>query len=152
MDVPPVIDGTVLISESDLEGVESGDGTLNPYESFRNVRPVAIIEDGVYVYHGRFAVPLAAAWVDVHKSGELAKAGHAGEALAMAQEAVELAPNSAKTQLNLADLLAAQGQWSDARTHYQMAETALNSNRPDLEAEELQGPIEKGLQQAEALQ
>jgi hypothetical protein len=152
MDVPPVIEGTVLISESDLEGVESGDGALNPYESFRNLRPAAIIEDGVYVYQGRFAVPLASAWVDVHKSGELAQAGHAAEALATAQEAVKLAPNSAKTQLNLADLLAAQGQWSDALTHYGLAQTALHSNRPDLEAEELQAPIQKGLQQAAAHQ
>ena len=59
MDVPPVIDGTVLISDSDLEGIESGDGELNPYDSFRAMRPSAAIEQGVYAYTGRFSIPLA---------------------------------------------------------------------------------------------
>src|SRR5215472_11168269 len=38
MDVPPEIDGTVLISESDLAGIELGQGQLNPYESFRHLK------------------------------------------------------------------------------------------------------------------
>ena len=68
MTVPPEIDGTVLISESDLDGVESGDGILNPYDFFRQRKPVAILQNGVYVYHGKFAVPLASAWVDIRRS------------------------------------------------------------------------------------
>ena len=39
MDVPPVIDGTVLISDGDLEGIEFGQGALNPYDSFRGKQP-----------------------------------------------------------------------------------------------------------------
>jgi hypothetical protein len=145
MNVPPEIDGTVLISESDLDGVESGDGALNPYDSFRRQKPVAILQDGVYVYQGKFAVPLASAWVDIRHSQDLAKAGQIGEALRLAQQAVTLAPGSPRSQLQLADTLAAQQQWQEASAHYRLAQTALQAQRPDLQAEELGPPIQAGL-------
>ena len=40
---PPEISGTVLISAGDLEGIEFGDGKLNPYDQFRRVKPTAVI-------------------------------------------------------------------------------------------------------------
>ncbi len=137
MDVPPVIDGTVLISDSDLEGVESGDGPLNWFEPFRGQKPVAAIQNGVYVYQGHFAVPLMSALVDVRKTGDLSKAGQPAAALSMAQEAVALAPDSAITQINLADTLAAKGQWSEAMGHYQQAGVLARTIRPELEDEDL---------------
>lgn len=148
MTVPPQIEGTVLISESDLDGVESGDGAPNPYDAFRRLRPVAILQDGVYVYRGTFAVPLASAWVDVRRSGELAAAGHGAEALQLAQEAVRLAPDSPRVQLQLADVLATGKQWPQALTHYQLAQRALALQRPDLQGEELGAPIAAGLKHA----
>lgn len=149
MQVPPTIDGTILISESDFDGVETGEGALNPYDSFHAVRPVAILEDGVFVFQGRFPVPLASAWVATRDSAALAGAGKLDPALALAQQAVALAPNSAHVQLNLADILAKQSRWPEALAHYQAAEQALVSNRPDLEAEEFDGPIRAGLVQAQ---
>ena len=145
MDVPPVIDGTVLISESDLDGVESGDGPLNPYDAFRMRTPVAILQDGVYVYQGRFPMPLAAAWGDVRRSEDLAKAGQQAAALEMANEAVRLAPDQARTQGTLAALLAQQGRRTEAHMHYTEALQWLKANRPELEEDELGPPIRKGL-------
>jgi len=152
MDVPPVIHGTVLISESDLEGVESGDGPLNPYDKFRGLKPVAILQDGVYVFQGEFAVPLASAWVDVRKSTQLAKAGDPQAALAMAQQAVALAPDSTRTQFNLASLLAAQNDWNGALQHYKLAQYWLHANRPELEDDDFAQPLSKGLAIAAAHQ
>lgn len=137
MDVPAVIDGTILISDSDLEGIESGDGPLNWFEPFREAKPVATIQQGVYVYRGRFDVPLMAALVDVRKTGDLAKTGQIDEALNMAQEAVALAPNSAITQLNLAGTLALKQRWSEALDHYQRANELARTIRPELEDEDL---------------
>ena len=114
MTVPPEIQGTVLISESVLDGVESGDGALNPYNAFHDLRPTAILQDGVYVYQGTFAVPLASAWVDVSRSGDLARAGQLKEALQVAQTAATLAPDSPRVQLQLASVLAQGQQWSQA--------------------------------------
>ena len=148
MSVPAQIEGTVLISESDLDGVESGDGALNPYDAFHKLTPVAILQDGVYVYRGTFSIPLAAAWVDVRRSGELAHAGHLDQALPLAQEAAALAPDSPRVQLQLADVLAAQKQWQPAAVHYRLAQQALQSQRPDLQAEELGPPIAVGLRNA----
>ena len=149
MEVPPVIEGTVLLSESDLDGVESGDGPLNPYEAFRHMQPAAIVQDGVYVYRGRFRVPLASAWVDVQRSNDLLKAGQTGAALERARRAVALAPEEARTQLNLAGILAAQGNQQEALPHYQAASRSLQANRPELEEDELGPRIRAGLEAAQ---
>lgn len=148
MDVPPVIDGTVFISDGDLEGIEFGDGELNPYESFREMKPRKTIQYGMNVYQGRFAVPLASALVDVRKSVELAKAEQSKAALDAATHAVELAPRSAITQLNLASLLSSHGQWNEAISHYQVADSLARTVRPDLQDEELLPKITAGLQDA----
>lgn len=137
MDVPAVIDGTILISDSDLEGIESGDGPLNWFEPFREATPVATIQQGVYVYRGRFAVSLMAALLDVRKTSDLVGTGQVDKALAMAQEAVSLAPDSAITQLNLADTLALKRGWSDALSHYQRANELARTIRPELQDEDL---------------
>ena len=150
MDVPPLIHGTVLISESDLEGVESGDGPLNPYDQFRGIKPSAILQDGVYVFQGDFAVPLASAWVDVRRSSDLAKAGEAQAALAIARQAVSLAPNSTRTQLNLANMLAGQGEWKDALAHYRLAQHWMQTNRPELEEDDFAQFVSDGLAAAAA--
>ncbi len=148
MTVPPEIDGTVLISESVLDGVESGDGVLNPYESFRHEKPVAILQDGVYVYEGKFRVPLAAAWVDVRRSHDRARAGQTAEALQLAQQAVALVPDFPRAQLQLGDTLAAQQRWDEALVHYRLAQTYLQAQRPDLQGEELGPAIQSGLDAA----
>ena len=145
MSVPPVVQGTVLISESDLDGVESGEGALNPYDAFRNLQPVAILQDGVYVYRGTFAVPLAAAWVDIRSSGDLLRSGQLARAAELAQAAVSLAPESARAQLQLAGVLAAEQQWQGASDHYRLARQNLSQHRPDLEGEELAPQIALGL-------
>ena len=148
MQVPPVIDGTVLISESDLEGVESGDGPLNPYDSFRALKPAAVLQDGVHVYQGQFAVPLASAWVDVRNTGQLLKAGQPQAALQIATQAVALAPNSARVQMNLASVLVSRGDWDGALEHYEAAQRAFEANRPDLEEDDLGASLRKGLAEA----
>lgn len=150
MEVPPVIEGTVLISESDLDGVESGDGPLNPYDAFRTRKPDAILQDGVYVYRGTFAVPLASAWVAIRKSGELAQAGDEAGALRSAQTAVSLAPQSTRAQLNLADGLLAQHEPQQALAHYKRAQLCLQQERPDLQGEELLPRILNGLRATES--
>ncbi len=145
MEVPPRINGTVLISENDLDGVESGDGAVNPYAEFQKLKPVAVPQDGVYVYQGSVAVPLASAWVGVRHSAGFAHKGKLQQALTLAQQAVTLAPESACTQLQLADVLAEEKQWKSSREHYQLAQENLLHQRPDLEQEELGPRIQRGM-------
>ena len=96
MDVPPVIDGTVLISDGNLEGIEFGQGALNPYDSFRGKQPTRLIQGGFWVFDGRFEVPLASALVDVQKTQKLMAGGQLDAALVQAQQAVQLAPKSVR--------------------------------------------------------
>ncbi len=151
MDVPPLIDGTVLISDSDLEGVESGDGALNWFNPFRGLKPVAVIQDGVYVYKGQFAVPLMSALVNVRQTEDLSKAGKPAAALVMAQKAQTLAPESAIVQLNLADALLAEKQWGEALGHYQLAGQLAQTVQPELEDADIVPRSKAGITIAKSL-
>ena len=145
MEVPPVISGTVLLSDSVLEDVEFGDGPLNPYDSFRGLKPVAVIQGGVDVYRGRFAVPLAAALVEVRRSGELASLGRRDEALRIALEAEGLAPGSARVELNAAERLGEAGRWREALGRYGVADGLVMTVRPELEDGGLAPAIAEGM-------
>jgi hypothetical protein len=129
---PPVISGTVLISAGDLEGIEFGDGLLNPYDQFWRVKPTAVIQHGVYVFDGTFAVPLAAALVEARDAGALADAGKT-------EDAARLAPWSGQVQATLADVLLKEWKKADALKVYETALGIEESVRPDLQMEEAAG-------------
>ncbi|HEY0795731.1 MAG TPA: glycosyltransferase family 39 protein [Acidisarcina sp.] len=132
--VPPGIDGTVLISDGNLEGIEFGDGPLNPLDSFRGMRPEATIDHGVYVYSGRFPVPLASAIVTAHEAQKLLAAGRVDEALTKAQSAVQLAPDSVPVLTAYAEALTASGRREQALEQYRKALRSAQTVRPDLQA------------------
>jgi len=143
MDVPPQIDGTVFLSDSDLEGIEYGQGALNPYDGFHKIKATAIIQHGLFVYDagpgGHFAVPLASALDQAEKAQTALAANDLGAALRHAQQAVALAPQSVTTQSALADVLAAQGNPSEARIHYAAALNNAQTIEPELQADQVPG-------------
>ncbi|HEY6445871.1 MAG TPA: glycosyltransferase family 39 protein [Acidobacteriaceae bacterium] len=132
-DVPASIDGLMLISDSDLQGIEFGEGPLNPYEQFRHMRPIATIDYGVYVYQGHFGIPLAAGLNDAEQANNLLRAKHLPQALAAAQQAVALAPSLVHPQVALGDVLAAMHRAKDARACYQRALTLAQTVEPQLQ-------------------
>ena len=132
--VPPVIDGVVLISAADLNGFEFGSSLLNPYESFRGIAPVAFVQDGVFVFEGRFAVPLASALGHVSRSKARLHAGDPQGAIREAQAAVELAPGQLQPEVALGDALAAAGQKDQALAHYKQALAPLREMTPGARA------------------
>ena len=134
MDVPPVITGTVFLSDSDLEGIEYGQGALNPYDSFRRIKPTVIIQHGLFVYDGTFAVPLASALDQSQKAQDALVAKQLDPALQHAREAVLLAPQSATAQATLADVLVASGRAAQAHMHYAIALNAVRTIEPALQA------------------
>ncbi len=135
--VPPVISGTVLISASDLEGIEFGDGKLNPYGQFWKIKPLAVIQHGVYVYQGTFRIPLAAALAEAQEAEDLSDDGQWAPALAKAEDAARLAPDSGQVADTLGDVLAADGQKAAALAEYQRALQLRQSVRPDLQVEDI---------------
>jgi hypothetical protein len=142
-DVPAEIDGPVLISGSNLSGYEYGPAELNPYAQFQQLKPTAVIQNGVYVFDGHFAVPMAAAIGHVQKAEALLAAKRTDDALAEAQTAVKLAPTSVKANVVLGDILASLGQKEEARKSYDKALTLAQTIAPEFQVGWVAGIQEK---------
>jgi tetratricopeptide (TPR) repeat protein len=133
IDVPTSINGPVLISASNLSGVEFGPGSLDPYGHFKPVKPTAVIDNGVFVFDGKFDMPLAAAIIKVQKARNLAEGKQLEQALQEAQAAVALAPESIETQLALGDILRDMGQPQQARPIYEKALGLAKTIEPEFQ-------------------
>lgn len=133
VDAPPAIDGTLFVSAGDLSGFEFGPARLNPYESLKTMRPVASIDYGIYVYQGHFDIPRAAAMSHRLRVAGLIEAKQYDRALAEAQQAVNLAPDSAQAQLVLADALAAAGRKDEAKAIYGKARDLAQTIEPEFQ-------------------
>lgn len=131
LEVPPVIDGPVLISAGDLNGFELGSRVLNPYEGFRELKPVAFVQDGVFVFEGRFAVPLASALLYVQRSTAALAQGDIAEALRQAEAGERIAPGFVQTELALGDAEAAAGNSTVARAAYARAGEKMATMEPE---------------------
>ena len=130
-DVPPVIEGPVFISASDLAGEELGSNVLNPYRNFQRLRPSALIEDGVFVFDGMFEVPLASALGHVQRSQIFLDRQQFDEALAEAQAAVSVAPNNMQPVMMLGDVLTRMHRDADASAAYQKALAVAQTMEPE---------------------
>ena len=133
IDVPTTINGPVLISASNLSGVEFGPGRLDPYGQFKLLKPTAVIDRGVFVFDGTFHMPLAAAISKAQKARNLAEAKQLDEALQEAQAGVALAPDSIQTQLALGDILRELGQREQARAIYEKALELAKTIEPEFQ-------------------
>jgi tetratricopeptide (TPR) repeat protein len=132
-DVPPEIDGPVLISASVLSGFEFGPYPLNPYEQFMRLKPEAVIDYGVFVYDGSFKIPLAAGLSHGQKAVLLLAQNKAPEALAEAQQAEALAPDSANVNSTMGRALDASGRAEEALPYYQKALTLALAAQPEFQ-------------------
>jgi len=111
---PTTITGTVFVSATDRVGLWWGPGVLNPYQPFHDLKPDAVIGNIVLVYNGTFDVPLLAAETDSLAASNLLRSHRVPEALARAQHAVALAPDSADANSVLAQVLSAAGHNAEA--------------------------------------
>ena len=145
IDVPSSINGPVLISASNLSGLEYGPGSLNPYSQFKLLATTAVIDRGVFVFDGKFDLPLAAAISKAHKAQNLIQAKQLDQALQEAQAAVALAPDSIQAQLALGDVLREMGQPQQARTIYEKALELAKTIEPEFQIRSIPG-IEERLQ------
>lgn len=143
-DLPPALDGPVFISAGVLSGFEFGPNPLNPYEQFKLLKPVAVIDYGVFVYEGHFEIPLAAALNHGQKAGVLLAEKKVPEALAEAQQAEALAPDSASVNATMGRALDASGRSQEALLYYQKALRLAQTTEPRFQQfliNELQGRL-----------
>lgn len=128
--VPPVIEGTVMVSQGSLTGYEYRSAVLNPLAPFVGLTPVAQIQDGVFVYRGRFAVPMLASMSHLALSRIALKKKDLATAVREGEAAVALAPEGVEQREELGDALRASGRMDEARRNYQIA---LNRVERDME-------------------
>ena len=133
IEVPTAIDGPVLISTSNLSGVEFGPGVLNPYDQFKRITPTAVIDHGIFVFDGRFELPLASSFSRIQKAHGHLEAKEVEQALNEAQVAVMLAPDSIGSQLVLGDVMNAMGQTEQARAAYEKALSLARTIEPEFQ-------------------
>jgi hypothetical protein len=143
LDVPPEIDGPVLISAGDLTGFEYGPAPLNPYEQFKSLQPIAVIQHGVYVFDGHFAIPLASAYTHAQKAQNLLAAHRPEAAFVEAQQAVKLAPDTVFTNAVMGDVLTALQRPADARSSYEKALVIARTVHPEFQADWIRSLNEK---------
>jgi Dolichyl-phosphate-mannose-protein mannosyltransferase len=112
--MPSRISGTVFLSGTDVTGIYSGPGSLNPYKIFLDRKPDDVIGNIVLVYRGTFDVPLLAARTDASAATALLRQHRVAEALALAQHAAQEAPDSAEVHDVLAQALLASNRTAEA--------------------------------------
>ncbi len=137
IDVPQTIDGPVLISASNLSGVEFGPGSLDPYGQFKQVKPTAMIDNGVLVFDGRFDLLLASALSRIQRARNHLAANQPEQALAEAEAAVRLAPDAVQVQLALGDVLGALGRVNESRAAYEKALQLAKTIEPEFQIRSL---------------
>ena len=133
--VPPVIHGSVLLSASEVAGGTWPSKDLNPYRRFQSMKPDEEIDHGILVYRGDIPMEDAGGVSRaVQAWGKLQKK-QAQEALALAEEAVAIAPNNLYAQWSLGDVKAALGKKDEARAAYAKAIEISGHMEPERAAE-----------------
>ena len=134
IDTPQTITGPLLISAGTLTGYELGSNVLNPYREFQKLKPVAFIQDGVFVFDGTFDMRFASALGHVTRARDLIAAGQLASALVEAQMAVAIDPDELQAQVVLGDTLTALGRPLAAKPAYEKALAIAETMEPSAEA------------------
>jgi 4-amino-4-deoxy-L-arabinose transferase-like glycosyltransferase len=129
--VPSTISGTILVSSTETSGIFWGPDNLNPYAPFRDHTPDATIGNIIFVYRGTFNVPLLAAETNASAALGLARQRRLPEALALAQTAVQQAPDSADVNTVLAEIFLASGRTAEGQQAIATALHLAQTNHPD---------------------
>jgi 4-amino-4-deoxy-L-arabinose transferase-like glycosyltransferase len=130
LDTPPVIQGPVFFSHIALTFYESGSSLLSPYREFMKFKPTAVIENGVFVYDGTFQVPYAAAFDHAVKSADLLGQHQPEQALAEAEAAITLAPDSMQALMALGEAQKVLQKNAEARITFEKTLAIARSMEP----------------------
>jgi tetratricopeptide (TPR) repeat protein len=114
--VPPVIEGDVLVSVANLPPRGGSE-----YLPIAQTEPIAKIGGSVFVYRGRFEIPLAAALSRAARASQFVRLNRFDEAVDEGRMAVELAPSDPRPHLSLGSALARAGRTDEARRELELA-------------------------------
>ena len=121
--VPPVVEGTVLVSINNLPPKGGPE-----YAVFMNTEPVAQIGGTVFVYRGRFEMPVASALSRVIRSSQFLRLKRFDDAIAEGRAAAEIAPEDARTHIALALALLRSDKKDEAKREFEATIEAAKLN------------------------
>lgn len=121
--IPPVVEGTVLVSINNLPPKGGAE-----YQIFTEREPIARIGGTIFVYRGRFEMPVAAALSRVVRTNQLVRFKRFDEAITEGRASVEIAPEDARTHLALALALLRADQKTEAKREFEATIEAAKSN------------------------
>ena len=119
--VPSRVNGTVLISAVDADGVLWGPGSLNPYRQFRDAQPAELIGHSILVFHGDFDVPIVAAESHLSQVSNLMHAREGAAAYNEVEAALAAAPESPSIQADAGGALLQLGKVPEAQQAFATA-------------------------------
>jgi tetratricopeptide (TPR) repeat protein len=129
--VPETIQGTLLVSASEMSGQFYGPEELNPYGQFLRAKPQTDIAGCILVYKGSFDGRPLAAMTHVAKAWEFVQGGKLEPALSEAQRALALQPHDPWTYVLLGEIHKQRKQTAEARQMYQRAIALARSIAPE---------------------
>jgi len=133
--VPPIIHGSVLLSAAEVDGSMWPSREMNPYRGFLTLKPDDEIDYGVLVYRGDIHMEETGGLSRAFLALDKLRANQPQEALALAEEAVKLAPDQLYPEWMLGDAAAALGKKDEARAAYQAAIVAAKGLDPQRQAD-----------------
>ena len=108
---------------------------MNPYRGFLTLKPDDEIDYGVLVYRGDIHMEETGGLSRAFLALDKLRANQPQEALALAEEAVKLAPDQLYPEWMLGDAAAALGKKDEARAAYQAAIVAAKGLDPQRQAD-----------------
>jgi 4-amino-4-deoxy-L-arabinose transferase-like glycosyltransferase len=112
--VPAQVDGPVFLSATEVTRTFWRADWVNPYSSFQQTPPSALIADSILAYNGRVDLSQVSALTHEELAERLTSEKKLNEALAEAEAAVVVAPNRPMAHLALSAILSAMGRSDEA--------------------------------------
>lgn len=128
--VPPLVDGPVFISATEISPTFSNADWVNPYLPFQQIAPSALIANSILVYDGKVDMSQVSAQIHENLAIDLMHGQKLDEALAEVEAAIQIAPNLAAAHATRSSILAATGRKTEALAEIKKADSMADTSIP----------------------
>jgi tetratricopeptide (TPR) repeat protein len=125
--VPPQVDGPVFLSATEVTRTFWRADWVNPYSSFQQTPPSALIADSILVYDGKVDLSQVSALTHENLAMRLMNEKKLDEALAEAAAAVAVAPNRPIAHVTRSTILSAMGRSEEALEEMSKADSMASA-------------------------
>ena len=119
--------GPIFLSATEISGPFWGGDAVNPYRQFLARHPTSSIADSILVFDGRFDMSLAAALPHENLARQFVAREQLDEALAEADQAIAIAPNTFMAHAVRGIVLAKMKKDAEAQGEFQKAQALANA-------------------------